>query len=742
MHARWIHLVIGLATLLSFAACGKTSAPDTRPNVLLISLDTVRADRVGCYGYAPAKTPNLDALAARGVRFERAYAHTPFTLPSHATLLTGIHPSGHGVHVNFEGAIHPDATSLAEVFAKAGYATGAFVACGVLDRRFGLARGFSRYDDLSDRPLSASDQVERPGGEVTRSAVSWLESNAKAPFFAWVHYYDAHDPYQPPEGFRDFKDPYDGEISFVDAQVGQLTVALARLGKLENTIVVVVADHGEAFGEHGELGHGLLVYDTTMRVPMIFAGPAPIRAGVVVHEPAGLVDVHPTLLALLSWPGTSKLEGRSLAPALQGGALPGATLQLESEHPYRYFGWSPLYGVLSGPWKYIRAPEEELFNLVDDPGETKNLGAEQEEVRARLARTLAEMRASAVKRDASEVHFGAGAKDMISRLGYVEGGDAQGAEAASGLKDPKRLTHVSNGAARARALARTKQYAEMLAVVAPLVKESPESDELWVLQGTAQLGLERAQDAIASFENGLRHTQKSADHVRLLGDALMGAGRNEEALARYREALVLDPKDGQSHSRMGMYFARAGKPDLALEQFARFAELEPTSPNAHTNLANALFGLSRFDEGIGHLQTALRLDPKCGPALRSSYMVYRQRNQRAQAIESLRAAVAALPREPFFRTRLSWELATWANSKDAALEEAVQIARDSLAQSPDDPLLLDLLGVALARRGEFPAAIESANAALGIARARGIGQLVDEIQVRVGLYQNRQPYVE
>lgn len=742
MHARRLRLVTVLVTLLAFVACGKESPPDTRPNVLLISLDTVRADRVGCYGYAPAETPNLDALAARGVRFERAYAHTPFTLPSHATLLTGIHPSGHGVHVNFEGAIHPDATSLSEVFAKAGYATGAFVACGVLDRRFGLARGFQTYDDLSARPLSAGEQVERPGGEVTQAALRWLESNTKAPFFGWVHYYDAHDPYQPPEGFRDFKDPYDGEISFVDAQVGLLTAALARLGKLENTFVVVVADHGEAFGEHGELGHGLLVYDTTMRVPMIFAGPAPLRAGGVVHEPAGLVDVHPTLLALLGWPGTSKLEGRSLAPALRGETLPGATLQLESEHPYRYFGWSPLYGVLSGPWKYIRAPEEELFNLVDDPGETKNVGAQQQEVLARLARTLTEMRASGVKRDASAVHIGAGAKDMISKLGYVEGGDAQGAEAASGLKDPKRLTHISNAAARVRALARSKQFAEMLALVAPLVQESPESDELWVLQGTAQLGLERAQDAIASFENGLRHTQKSADHVRLLGDALMGAGRNEEALARYREALELDPQDGQTHSHMGMYYARIGKPELALEHFTRFAALEPTSPNAHTNLANALFGVSRFDEGIGHLQTALRLDPKCAPALQSSYVVYRQRNQRAQAIEALRSGVAALPRDAFFRTRLARELATWANSKDAALEEAVQLAREVQAQSPDDPLLLDLLGVALARRGEFPAAIESATSAASLARTRGAGQLADAIQARIGLYRNRQPYVE
>jgi arylsulfatase A-like enzyme len=268
-----------LCAALAVAACSGSKTPDARPNVLLITLDTVRADRLGCYGYARARTPNLDALAKRGVRFERAYATVPYTLPAHASILTGLYPPAHGLHVNFQGSVPAEAQSVAAGFQAAGYRTGALVASGVLDRRFGLARGFDSYDDLHDRPLNQSSQVERPGSEVSAAAVKWLEQASSKPFFAWVHFYDAHDPYEPPEGFRDFAEPYDGEIAFVDVQVGRLVAALERLGKLANTWIVVVADHGEAFGEHGEFGHGLLVYDSTMHVPLIVAGPAPLVAG-------------------------------------------------------------------------------------------------------------------------------------------------------------------------------------------------------------------------------------------------------------------------------------------------------------------------------------------------------------------------------------------------------------------------------------------------------------------------------
>lgn len=734
-------LLASVALLLS-ACGGSSSVSDARPNVLLLSLDTVRVDRLGCYGHAAARTPNLDALAARGVRFERAYAPVPFTLPSHATLLTGVNPDAHGLHANHQGMLPKEVTTLAETFARQGYHTSAFVATGVLDPRFGLARGFETYDSLAGRPLSAGGQTERPGNEVTQAATKWLESHTAAPFFAWVHYYDAHDPYAPPEGFRDLADPYDGEIAYVDAQVGALLATLTRLGELDNTYVVVVADHGEAFGEHGEHGHGLLVYDTTMRVPMIVAGPAPIARGATVAEPVGLVDVHPTLAALLGFETPKGTEGRSVVPALRGEPLTTAPLRLESEYPLRGFGWAPLHALVAGPWKYIHAPQDELFHVPDDPGELQDVAASRTDVRDDLGRTLAQLRSSAVRRTAGAVHLGADTRDALSKLGYAEGSEVAVPQSLAGLKDPKAMTAVANETVHARACLRVKDFARALATVAPLLEQSPESDELWALQGHAQLGLGKNAEALASFERSLRDAPDNPERVRLAGDALLALGRNEEALARFRLALELDPLDGQSHGRLAMYLARNGKADEAVKHFERFAELDPTSPNAHTNLANGLFAVSRFDEGIAHLRKALELDPQCSPAHRSLYIVHRRLGHRQPAIQALRDALAALPRETFFRARLAWELATTQAAGDGAGAEAVTLARACLQADPNAPDLLDLLGVALARQGDFTAAIEAAGAALSEARSRNRAELVAPIEKRLELYERKQAYFE
>jgi arylsulfatase A-like enzyme/tetratricopeptide (TPR) repeat protein len=746
--------IVRAATIVAvvLASCGGKSAPDASPSaaalapdapsVLLVSLDTVRADHLGCYGHAAARTPNLDALAKRGVRFERAYAHTPYTLPSHATLLTGLYPAAHGVHVNFQGAIAPESAPIAESLAKIGYRTAAFVASSVLDRRFGLARGFGSYDDLSGRPVSASEQVERPANEVADAAIGWLSKSDRAPFFAWVHFYDAHDPYAPPEGFRDLADPYDGEIAFVDAQLGRVLAALERAGRLANTVVVVVADHGEAFGEHGEEGHGLLVYDTTMHVPMIFAGPAPIRGGAVAADPVGLVDVVPTLLDLLRLPAAKDAEGASFLAELRGEAAARPALWLESEYPLRSFGWAPLYGVVSGAWKYVQAPTDELFDLAQDPGEEKNLGASDADVRSRLAGELENLRRRGVRRAAKDVHLGLDARNALSKLGYVEGEDVGDATSIRGLADPKTMTKVALGAVRARAQLRAGDFAGALATAAPLVEASPQSGHLWQVLGSAQLGVGRAADAIRSFERSLATFPKSPERLRLLGDALLAAGRPDDALARYRAALDADPQDGQSESRLGLWFARAGKPDEALQHFQRFAELEPSSPNAQTNLANALFSKGRFAEGVDRLQRAIALDPRCTPAYRALYMVRKQRRERDAAIAALRAAVAALPDDASFRAQLAWELAAAPASTKEAWREAETLARAAAAQAPQDPTAPDALGIALAREGDLQGAIESARSAAERARSRGDERLAAAIEARIATYGSGKSFVE
>ncbi len=741
MHRR----AIVLCTALALAACGKSQeagAPDARPNVLLITLDTVRADRVGCYGYPRARTPNLDALATRGVRFERAYAAVPYTLPAHASILTGLYPPAHGLHVNFQGSLPLEAKPVAEAFQAAGYRSAAFVACGVLDRRFGLARGFELYDDLHDRPLSAASQVERPGNEVTQAALKWLGQSSPKPFFAWVHYYDAHDPYEPPEGFRDFKDPYDGEIAFVDAQVGQLVSTLERLGKLGNTWIVAVADHGEAFGEHGEFGHGLLVYDPTMRVPLIFAGPAPIASGVTVRGPVSQVDIAPTLLTLLGGASQDGFEGRSLLSELHGEETPGRSALLESEHSLRAYDWAPLYGIVSGDWKFIQAPRQELYDLPRDPGEEHDLAPEKQDLRTTLVAELSRLRARSVRRIAAPVHMGADTRNMISKLGYTEGIDVPESAAHGVRKDPKLMVHVDVGAVRCRALLRVNRFAETLALVTGLLEESPESDDLWVVRGAAELGLNRPGDAIHSYEQSLRRAPDHTERLRLLGDALAAAGRTEDASSKYLRALELDPQDGQTHGRLGNLYAKQGKIPEAVREFQRSVELEPTSPNAHTNLANAQFAQGRFDDGLASLATALKFDPTCLPAWQALYTVRRSRGQRAEAIAALRSALDALPREFALRARLAWELATLPSGGESEAREAVILAQDCLEGRAQDPAALDTLAVALARHGDFAQAIETCNTALEAARAQQNTRLVQQLEKQLELFQAGRPFVE
>jgi len=740
----WTSLALAV---LSAAACsgaedGAAKASGTRPNVLLVTLDTVRADRIGCYGYSRAKTPHLDALANRGVRFSRAYAHTPYTLPSHATILTGKYPDAHGVHVNFQGSIHPEALTLTEILRRDGYRTAAFVASSVLDRRFGLARGFDDYDDLSARPLSKSTQTERPGGEVTQAAVRWMGNPSDKPFFAWVHYYDAHDPYVPPEGFRDFEDPYDGEIAFVDHETGELVASLERSGVLANTLVVVTSDHGEAFGEHGEIGHGLFVYDATMHVPLILAGSTSLRPGTTFDAPVGLVDLLSTVLDLLGLPAQAGVDGRSLRPALEGVRGDDVPLEIESEYSWRSFSWAPLHGLVSGPWKYIHAPRDELFDLSADPGETKNLAEDRADVRESLAKTLARLRAASNPVRPGDVHLGEDTRMAISRLGYVEGAPVDEDSTWLGLKDPKDMVDVFVDFAHARSLARAERHAEALQIAVRLTARSPESSELWAFQGKTQLTLGRTKDAVASLERSLVGFPDSVERLRLLGDALLADKRTDEALARFRRALEIDPLDGQSHGRLGQFHARAGSFDQAIPYLQRFVDLEPTSPNAHTNLANGLFGGARFEEGIAHLKEALRLDPVCVPALESMITVRKALRQDDAMVEALRAAVAALPEAPSFRARLAWALATLPNSREPAHQEALALAQALARESPADPAVLDLLGVALARRGDFRGAAEAAQKAVSLAEERGQEPMVRAFRARLEMYRSDRPYLE
>ncbi len=411
------------------AACGHPQRPIS---LVVLTLDTTRADRLGCYGRADAGTPHLDGLAARGARFERAYTPAPITLPAHAALFTGTGPRFNGVHDNAQYRVDERLTTLAEALAARGYRTGAVVGGYPLLAAFGLAQGFDYYDDVLD--ARSAEGLERRAEEVSASAAGWLGTIAPdEPFFLWAHYFDPHWPYAAPEPWASrHADPYQAEIAYTDACIGRVLEQLERDGRLDDTVVVAIADHGEGLGEHGEQTHSMLIYDGTLRVPFLLAGPG-VPAGVVVEDDVLATDVLPTVAELCDFPVPADARGASLVPATRGEDLPPRPLYVESWFLRLHHGWSELEGVVHDGWKLVEAPRagperDLLYDLNTDPRELSDRAAEEPERLQRLRAALDALRAE----QTPDAPFAAARAlddadlDALAELGY--GGYAEAPE--------------------------------------------------------------------------------------------------------------------------------------------------------------------------------------------------------------------------------------------------------------------------------------------------------------------------
>src|ERR1700704_7031367 len=385
-------LILILTALTALCAAAPTPAKPAL-NVVLITIDTLRADHLGCYGYKQIKTPNIDGLAADGVRFENAFAVVPVTLPSHSSMLTGTYPMLSGMHDFSANKLSPLQPTLASVLKQAGYQTGAVIGAAVLDSRFGLNQGFDFYYDHFDfsRLDEANlDEMERPGNVVADVALDWLGKNSQKKFFLWMHLYDPHFPYRPPEPYsREYAaQPYDGEIAFADEQVGRLLRFLKDKGLYQNTVIVLSGDHGESLGEHGEKTHGFFIYNATMRVPLIIHLPGK-SAVLPLEDPVSLVDLMPTVIEAARVKIPSQVQGRSLLPLLRGEkAERPRTIYGETFLPRIHFNWSELRGAENAKYHFIDAPHPELYDLTKDPGELRNLFSDKkavaDEMRAQL----------------------------------------------------------------------------------------------------------------------------------------------------------------------------------------------------------------------------------------------------------------------------------------------------------------------------------------------------------------------
>jgi tetratricopeptide (TPR) repeat protein len=650
-------LLLGLAIAAASAAAhfwrsgrfAERLASGKGRSVLLVTLDTTRADRLGCYGHPGARTPILDRLASEGVRFENAFADAPITLPSHASLLTALYPFEHGVRNNGNFRLSERPPTLATALRDRGYRTAAFLSSFVLDRRYGLARGFETYDDRMDAaPESAPfPEAERRGDRTVLALGRWLEGRAAdgAPFFAWLHLYDAHEPYRPPPPFREtIADPYDGEIAFADAALGQALDKLGTLGLRDKTVVAVVADHGESLGDHGEETHSMFVYDSVIRVPLIFWGPGLLPAGRTIGAPVRTIDVAPTLLDLVEAPPLASPHARSLRGLIQGrSAAPPPAVYAETYVPQLYMNGAPLRAVRDERYKLIDAPRPELYDLARDPGESQDRYRDEPKIAAALRLELDRLTGGSPGA-MSTGPVDAEAAEKLRALGYVGAGSEPLRTSRAGLKDPKDLVAVFNRLRRADEAVRARRFPEALALLEAVKAEDP----------------------------------RNAFARQLLGSAQLGSRRFARALEEFRAYAALVPGSAQAHQWMAVCHANLGDLASALREAGAALVLDPRLRDARLLRAGLLAAQGRSAEAAEELRAALDADPDDSTLRLSFAEVLAAKGSLADAEREYRRVVAD---DPALRDEARLGLAAVLGRQRRTAEARAELER--IAQSPD-----------------------------------------------------------
>ena len=602
------------ASLAAIGAWTIRARRNPRPNVLLITIDTLRADHVGSYGYAAAETPTIDRLAARGVRFAQATTVAPLTLPAHSSLMTGTFPAFHGVRDNGGFYLGDDQTTLAKILQARGYRTGGFVSAFVLDHRWGIAQGFDRYYDDFDlakyRVDIGLDAVQRPARETVAKAIDWLDADRARPFFAWVHVYEPHAPYDPPEPVRVRFPPtmigaYDGEIAVADLEIGRLIDRLAADGRLDHTIVAVLGDHGESLGEHGEEQHGFFVYDADVRIPLILAGPAlPAR---VVNDQVRIVDVMPTILQLLGVDVPKAVQGRSLLPLVRGERL-DLVAASETWYPRHHYGWSELTSIRDARYHFIAAPRRELYDLQLDPGELHDIAADNAARADALERALRAFlaQASANRAPAAPRPVDPDVEARLRSLGYVGSSISPRALEDRPRGDPKDKIALYNLLKQAGLDSVEGRIDAAIAKVRDALAADPEIVEAYLMLGNMQTKAKRDAEAVAAFQKALALDPDNQNAAFNLALAYKTAGRVDAAESGFERVLALSPRDAKARYQLADIWMSRGQFARAEDALRRAVADNIERPAFQTKLGECYIEMKRYDAAERALADALK----------------------------------------------------------------------------------------------------------------------------------------
>ena len=714
-------------------------------NVILITVDTLRADKIGCYGNANVATPTMDAFAARGIRYERAISQTPLTLPSHTTIMTGTLPVFHGVRDNGGFVVPSELVTMAETFKAKGYDTAAFVAAYVLDSKWGLNQGFDTYFDkfdLSRFEKISLGEVQRPANEVIDEALGWLEKKKAAKFFAWIHLYDPHTPYAPPEPFKSEypHSPYLGEIAYTDTQLARLWDFLDRNGLRDNLFLVFAADHGESLGEHQESTHGFFVYQAALHVPLIIATPFLELQGVTSAETVGLIDVMPTVLEMAGIPVPAEVQGKSLVPSFfRPGAAADRLAYSETFYPRYHYGWSDLQSVQDGRFKLILAPVPELYDLDRDPGEEKNLVYLEkkvfEDLSARAQVLIEQAGRNALEVDLNKVDEET--REKLAALGYIGSFTDSSKLQGKKLANPKDKIGIFNELSKARETGMDGNFDEAVRTIEAIIKEDPTIADAHFSLGNIFYKARRFEEAVAAFTKSLdlkpddsfaviniansyqatgrfdeaekyvlEYMAKGFDDSQLfflLGTLMVNHKEPEKAVPYFEKCLAGNPQSASAHNGLAaIYLNRSGDGDLprAEEHLSAASAINPTLMSLRYNMAQLREKQNRLAEAADLYLQEIADSPKSYKALYNLSRVYRLMGREDEEFDTLQKTIAANPEFPiayFYLARIGLR-------RGQNFEEAIALTKKGIDLKPapaDLPLGYFLLADLYNRTGDI-----------------------------------------
>ena len=661
---------------------GGGSAPSRNTPVILISIDTLRSDHLPAYGYSGVSTPNLDAFRADAILYERAYSHCPLTLPSHASMLTGLLPADHGIRDNIGFMLADDVPSLPALLKSNGYATGAAVSAFVLRKGTGIARGFDAYDDEVE-PIGTWQviaRVQRTGGETVAAAKKWLDQHGDKPFFYFLHLYDPHTPYEAPEPFRTQyrSKPYDGEIAYTDHVIGEFLGYLKEKGIYDKAMIVILADHGEGLNDHDEEEHGIFLYREAIQVPLFVKLPGSRHAGATVSAPAGLVDVFPTILqqTATAAPARTYDHAVSLLSLLDD---PPAKRSIYSEtyYPRMHFGWSDLHSLTDGDHHLIRAPIPELYDLRKDPGETKNVMHEERRTYTAMRNAIEPF----VREAAAPAPIDPDEAAKLAALGYI--GSTVASADDGELADPKTTIDVFHQIRVAFTHFKDERLAQCLALTTQLLEDNHRILDLWDLKSKTLAKLGRTDEAIEAAKEGLRQQSSAVSLIAAVANLSIIKGDLEQA--QQHAELLMKTEPGQAHELLARIHADRRNFDAA-EKEARLAMSTGREPTT------ALMTLALIEKQRGNLNAALQhIDGALASVARKenrrvpNLHFYRgdilaRLGRNAEAEREFRAEIAIYPAEPDAYASLLLLLAS-----SGRIEEGTRVVFDLIEASPRPP---------------------------------------------------------